>query len=179
MQKVFGIKVVAVAACVLLQGCFLLKKKEVDPAAQGDLNQLDLQAVADHPLSPEETEGLINEVGANWFYGQGLGETAVSAGAIVLFPPYAIYVLGNAMLSLNGYEEVRITDALPESGRAQWNSVYDHVTSVPGEITSGVAGEEFRDKEKARQQLGKYLGVASKKAAAKGAVANDDQGKPE
>lgn len=111
----------------------------------------------DEPLSPEETEGLLGEVGTNWFYGQGLGETALTAGTIFLFPPYAIYVAGNAILNVSGYEEIRVTDALPEEGKESWNAVYEGVTSVPGRVTAGVSGEEFRDKEKAKAALQPYL----------------------
>ena len=130
-------------------GCALLEKRQAP--------EPDLQSIAQHPLSPEQTEDLLKDVGGNWLYGAGLGESAVSAGTIFLFPPYALYLLGNAMLSLNGYEEIRVTNALPGEGREAWDTVYQGVTALPGKVAAGVAGEEYRTPEVAKERLDKYI----------------------
>ena len=113
--------------------------------------------VPQKPLPPEEAQALLGEVGRNWWYGQGLGETAVEAGGIVLFPPYALYVLGNAALSVSGYEPIYITDALPEEDKVSYDKMYDTLTSVPGKVNADVAGERFVTKKVAKESLKKYF----------------------
>lgn len=137
------IMVISVSACSLLK-----EKKEP---------QIDFQTAVEKPLPPEKTEELLEEVGSNWFYGQGLGETALTAGTIIVFPPYAIYVLGNGILSLSGYEEIRVTDALPDQEKEQWNSAYNTVTSGPGRLTAAIAGKEFRGKEVAKEKINNII----------------------
>jgi len=111
----------------------------------------------DKPLPPEKGQELLGEAGANWWYGQGLGETALNVGAVVAFPPYAIYLLGNAALSLSGYEPIEFSNALPEAPREQWRSVYEGVTESPGRVTAAIAGEEFRSKERAAARIKEVL----------------------
>lgn len=96
------------------------------------------------PPSPEEAAELLEKEGGNWFYGPGLGSTMLNVGACVLFPPYALYLLMNYGLEASGYEPLYVTDALPEGPRDGVKEVYREVTSVPGKVTSAVAGEEFR-----------------------------------
>ena len=138
----------------LLGACSLFKEKkysDTDP---------DIQKVVSNPLPPEKADELLGEVGSNWLYGSGLGETAVAAGSIVVFPPYALYVLGNGILSLSGYEPIYVTDALPDEDREQWNEAYDSIVSSPGQLTSAVAGREFRNKEVAKEKIYKVLSSA-------------------
>lgn len=92
---------------------------------------------------PEAYEKL-DQYARNWFYGQGLGNTMTNAGTVVIFPPYAFYVLGNAGLSLMGYEPLYITNALPEDSRKPVLKIFNGVTSVPGRINAKVAGEDFQ-----------------------------------
>ncbi len=68
-----------------------------------------------------------------------------NVGTVVVFPPYALYLLGNAGLALAGYEPLYVTDALPGEARDAALTVYDGITSVPGRIAAGVAGEEFSE----------------------------------
>lgn len=124
-------------ACFLLLGCSMLKKKEDEkpfPIPQEKINE-------------QNAGEIVKEAGGNWLYGQGVGETVANAGGIILFPPYAIYLLGNAALSYNGYEPLEVTDALPENAKATWNAAYDSVTSSPGKLSAAVAGEEFRTQD--------------------------------
>ena len=108
-------------------------------------------------MSPEQSREVLSEAGRNWLYGNGVGQAAVTAGTIAAFPPYAVYVVGNSILSLSGYEELRITDALPESGRREWDEVYDGVTSGPGRFAAAVSGEEFRTPERAEESFARVL----------------------
>lgn len=135
---------------ISLCSCSVLQKEE-DPQIA-----LTKQAVQ-KPLPPEKTGELVGKVGGNWLYGQGVGETALTVGTIFAFPPYAIYVLGNGALSLAGYRQLRVTDALPDDARDGWNSVYDGVTGAPGRVTAAVAGKEYREKDVIEEDYRKFM----------------------
>lgn len=91
------------------------------------------------------TDEQLNQYAMNWLYGQGMGKTLTNVGTVVIFPPYAFYVLGNAGLSVLGYEPLYITNILPETSRKPVLQVFNGVTSVPGRITAKVVGEEFQE----------------------------------
>ncbi len=109
------------------------------------------------PLTPEESNELAGEVGGNWLYGQGFGEALVSIGGIVLFPPYAIYLLGNGAISLSGYEPLYVTNLLPEAPRDGYNQFYDTVTSGPGRLSASFARKEYRTQEVIKERYKKIL----------------------
>lgn len=117
------------------------------------------------PLSPEDTNELLNEVGSNWLYGQGMGETAATIGTIVVFPPYALWVLGNAALQLSGEEPVEVSKMLPEESGKIWKNTYDEIVSVPGRTTAAVVGEEYRTQEVARNRIEAVLDKNTDKLA--------------
>ena len=125
---------------------------------------LEPAALATNPLPPEEAQELLGEMGNNWLYGHGVGETALTIGAIVAFPPYAIYVAGNSLLEIGGYDQLRFSDALPEEERDHWNHFYDSVTAGPGRVSAAVAGREFRTRERARAVVEPYVKRATEKA---------------
>jgi hypothetical protein len=97
------------------------------------------------PPEPEEVNLQLEEATTNWFYGPGIGRTTLNVGTVVAFPPYAIYLLGNAGLSLAGYQQLHITNALPESPRNFVLSFYDGITSVPGRVNAIIANREYVD----------------------------------
>ncbi|MCC6219989.1 MAG: hypothetical protein IT291_01975 [Deltaproteobacteria bacterium] len=99
----------------------------------------------EQPLEPDELSEVLRDSGERWFYGDGIGKTMMNVGAIAIWPPYAIYVVGNAAISMAGYEPVHITSALPEPAREEVLSVYDSVTAVPGKINSAIAKELSED----------------------------------
>ncbi len=134
-----------------ITGCGMLKPKE-NPS-----NLPDIAELTKEPLSPEESQELLGEVGRNFVYGEGLGCSMINIGSIVLFPPYAALVLGNAALGLNGYEEYWPSDLLPEQDREEWRGAYSEICSVPGRINADLYGEEFRSKEEARRRIEKFL----------------------
>jgi len=142
------------ACSVHLSGCGLIRERQ-GPAE--DASVAIAKTSVEKPLSPEETEALLTDVAHNWFYGQGVGESLLAVGTAVVFPPYALYLAGNAVLSLSGYEEIRISEALPDSGQDLWNSLYDGVTSVPGGVTSEVTGTPYVTKQRASETLKRYL----------------------
>jgi len=123
-----------VAVC----GCSLREKKEPDPALAAALNQ---------PLTPEQSEEMLAQMGGNWLYGQGLGETAMNVAGVVLFPPYGLYLLGNAALSLSGYEPFSVSEALPDEEGQAYRDAFDIVAAGPGRFAAAVAGEEYRTPE--------------------------------
>ncbi len=98
-------------------------------------------------FSPTQTKSDLDELKKNWVYGHGIGETALNIGTAVVFPPYALLLVGNAGLVLSGHEPLRLSEALPGGLREGWRGVYDGVTSVPGRVSAGINDEEFRDRE--------------------------------
>ena len=97
--------------------------------------------------SPEEVQGALNAAGKRWLYGPGFGRSASNIGSVVMFPPYAIYLLGNAGLSLAGFEQLYISNLLPQSPRKHVLDFYDGITSVPGRVSALVAGKEYYQSE--------------------------------
>ena len=122
------------------------------PGPSNDLG-LDTKELISKPLPPEKSKELVGEAGRNWLYGEGFGNTALSAGSIFLFPPYGLLILGNAIAEINGYEPVWLSDALPEEERDEWRSVYRHAAEAPGRTSATLAGEEFRTKEIAKERI--------------------------
>ncbi len=143
---------------VFLGGCGILQKQKPN-SEDAELKKFAVQA-SEKPLPPEKTKEVLSEVGANWWYGQGLGETALNVGTVIVFPPYALVLIGNAALSLSGFEPVSISDALPEKGREAWRTVYNGVTEAPGRVTAAIANEEFRSKETAGERLKEVVASA-------------------
>ena len=99
--------------------------------------------VAQKEMTPEEARQKLKEMGHDWFYGQGVGKTALNIGTVVVFPPYGLYLLSNAVLGLAGQQPLYITDILPEKPKEVWQGAYDEVTSVPGRVSAGLTGEQF------------------------------------
>lgn len=95
--------------------------------------------------TPEELQSELKQYGDRFLYGPGLGTSMTNIGAIAVFPPYAIYLLGNAGLSLAGFQQLYITSILPESPRKHVLDFYDGVTSVPGRLSALVAGKEYQE----------------------------------
>lgn len=113
--------------------------------------------VVKNPMPPEKAGELIEKTGGNWLFGQGVGETALTVGTCVLFPPYVLYVVGNAGLSLAGYERVTLISALPHESEAEATTVYDGITEMPGRVFSVFAGENFRTKEYVQNDMNTFL----------------------
>lgn len=147
IMKLFSIYVLLLILIVAPCGCSILKEKEPDPT-------LDFLK---RPITKEESGKLANEAGSNWLYGQGFGESVVALGGIILFPPYALYVLGNGAVSLSGYEPLYVTNLLPDKAKAGYNEFYDGVTSGPGRFSAAVAGEEYRTMGVVRERYQKLL----------------------
>ena len=97
------------------------------------------------PPTMDEAGGEVQSFGERWLFGHGMGRTMTTVGTAVIFPPYLLYVAGNAALSLAGYEPVYLTDALPDRAQEGVLFVYDEFTSVPGRVTSYFAGREFAE----------------------------------
>lgn len=127
------------------------EEEQPDPRAKPNISFF--KSAIEQPLSPENTEELLSEVGSNWLYGQGLGESALTIGTIAVFPPYALWVVGNAALQLSGEEPLEVSSMLPGESGEIWRSTYDGITSLPGHTSAVVAGEEFRSKDVARERI--------------------------
>ena len=100
-------------------------------------------AAAERPPTSDELSQQLAVAGHRWFYGQGIGTTMLNVGTVVLFPPYALYLLGNAGVAFAGYEPLYVTDALPEPAKKEVLGLYNGVTGVPGRLNALVAGERF------------------------------------
>jgi hypothetical protein len=130
-------------------GCGVIKEKpEGEPSAL---------AIAQKPIPPDAAREILGEVGSNFAYGPGIGDTAVNIGAAVVFPPYAAVLLGNAILSLSGYEPVTVASILPEEDGKKWSETYDEVVSGPGRAVAAVAGREYRSREVGEQRMRELL----------------------
>jgi len=135
---------VLVLAFLLTLGC--TPKTEPDPSLNQQLNQA--------PLDPNRVGEVLETAGSNWWFGQGVGETALMVGTVVLFPPYIVAVLGNEALDLSGYERVTVSGLLPGEAGEAWSDAYNSVTSVPGQVNSAIADREFVTREVANENLG-------------------------
>ena len=109
------------------------------------------------PLEPEETKTLLKEVGNNWLYGHGLGSTVLNVGAITIFPPYAVYIVGNTLISAAGYQPLEVTSLLPEEEKKDWDSLYDTFTSGPGRVAAAIGEKEFRTREVAKARIAQVV----------------------
>ena len=141
--------VFAMLVFVSLSGCGIIKKKPPETTDQF--------ALVGKEIPPDKAKEVLNEVGGNFAYGPGLGDTAVNVGTVVVFPPYAIYLLGNAVLSLSGYEPVTVASMLPEEHGKQWSNTYDQIVSGPGRVVAAMAGHEYRSREVADHRMKKVL----------------------
>ncbi|MCB0320198.1 MAG: hypothetical protein KDD60_04675 [Bdellovibrionales bacterium] len=122
-----------------------------------------LQKLAKKPLKPEETGELLDTAAGNFFYGPGLGETALDVAGIVAFPPYALVLLGNSILSLAGQEPLSISQVLPEKTKQEYRTVMDNLYSGPGLVVSGAAGEEYRDRQAAEAKWEEFVTSVEKR----------------
>ena len=133
------------ALLLALPGCGVIKEK---PKSDQD----ELSAVS-KPMSSEQAKEVLGEVGSNFAYGPGLGDAAVNLGAVIVFPPYIVYLLGNTALSLSGYEPVTVSSLLPEEQGKAWSHGYDTVVSGPGRMVAAAAGREYRSQEVGNERL--------------------------
>lgn len=78
-----------------------------------------------------------------WLYGPGMGKTLLNIGTTVVFPPYGLYLLANAGLSLSGYQPIKPIEAIPEGPKEVINEAFDDIVSVPGKISAIVANREY------------------------------------
>ncbi len=100
------------------------------------------------PLTEDETVEVLDQSAQNWFYGNGLGDTAFKIGTSVLFPPVALVWLADVGMQATGTGSVSLKAVLPEDTSDTIIENYQAVVSVPGKVTSLVAGKEFRDQER-------------------------------
>lgn len=129
----------------ILTGCGVIKERPKDKPSGVD--------VVGKPMSSDQAKEVLSTVGGNFAYGSGLGDAALNVGTAVVFPPYALYLVGNAVLSLSGYEPVTISSLLPEEDGKKWSSTYDSLVSGPGKVVAAMAGHEYRSQEVADQRL--------------------------
>lgn len=147
MNKKKSCNTCLLAIFLLITGCGVLTPKEPDP---------DLDFIGKH-LTSEQSNNLAKEVAGNFFYGQGFGQAIVNVTTIIFWPPYAIYILGNGVISLSGYEPLLVTNLLPQNIKDSYDTGYDTVTSVPGRITAAIAGQRFRTKSVIKDRQKKLL----------------------
>ena len=98
-------------------------------------------------IAQQAMQGGLNDFMYSWFYGQGLGATSLNVGTVVLFPPYALYLLLNAGLGLSGYEPIQPLSYVPGEPGDYVRASYDAITGVPGRATAGIAGEPFQGED--------------------------------
>ncbi len=140
---------VALAMLGMVSGCGVIREKP-----ESEPSNLDLIG---KPMPPEKAKEVLSEVGKNFAYGPGLGDAALNVGTAVVFPPYAIYLLGNAVLSLSGYEPVTISSMLPPENGKAWSDTYDSIVSGPGKVVAAMAGHEYRSREVGNAKMREVL----------------------
>ena len=113
-----------------------------------------LNIAADSPdgRSLRQTNEMLSESGSNWLYGPGVGETALNVGIVATFPPYAALLLGNAALSLSGYETIGVGSVLNEETEADWDEAFDTFVSGPGRVSAVLAGKSYRTREEVQER---------------------------
>jgi hypothetical protein len=126
-------------------GCGIIRERPESKPSSMD--------IVGKPMPPEKAKEVLSELGQNFAYGPGLGDAALNVGTAVVFPPYAIYLLGNALLSLGGYEPVTVASLLPEEDGKAWSRTYDSVVSGPGKVVAAMAGREYRSQEVADERM--------------------------
>lgn len=134
-------------------GCGVIKEKPK--------SQVDEMSAVSQPMSSEKAKAVLGEVGSNFVYGPGLGDAAVNLGAVIVFPPFLVYLLGNTALSLSGYQPVTVSSLLPEDAGKAWSNGYDTVVSGPGRVAAAAAGREYRSQEVADERLRNVLAEES------------------
>lgn len=147
--KVLGVLVFVISVaicCSLLSGCSGVLKKR-PPAKKTAVDLIG------EPIPPEQAKNVLSELGKNYAYGTGIGDTALNVGAVVAFPPYAIYLVGNAVLALTGYETITPSTLLPKKAGKAWGKTYDTIASGPGRVVAAMAGHEFRSEAVKEQKL--------------------------
>ncbi len=148
-----------------LASCGIIKERPAEKPSGLD--------VVGKPMTSEQAKEVLSTVGGNFAYGSGLGDAALNVGTAVLFPPYALYLLGNAVLSVSGYEPVTVASLLPEEDGKEWSRTYDKVVSGPGRVVAAMAGREYRSQEVADERLSAVL---EKVKGAPETQAGDSQG---
>lgn len=138
-------------------GCGIIKEK---PPAK-----IDEMSLVGKEIPPEKAEEILGEVGDSFVYGPSLGETVTNVGVAIAFPPYALYLLGNAILSLSGYEPVTISSMLPEEEGKNWSNTVDTVMSGPGRMVAAMAGHEARSREVNEEKMRQLLAALPEKLA--------------
>jgi len=113
-------------------------------------------SVAVAQLSPKEAQAAMDDVTEGFIYGDGLGTAMLNTGAIVLFPPYGLFVLGNFALSSSGYEPIGVSNFLEGEEKEKWASSYSAVISTPGRVVAAASGDEYRTQERVKETLEKY-----------------------
>ncbi len=139
------LSLIVVLMAALCSGCGVIKKKpESEPTG------ID---IVGKPIPPEQAKEILSEMGGNFAYGPGLGSTALNVGTVVVFPPYAVYLLGNAILSISGYQPITVSSILPEEDGKQWSNTYDELVSGPGKMVAAMAGREYRSREVGKMKM--------------------------
>lgn len=158
-----------IALFLAFTGCGILK-----PKGEGELSDVaTARAIAAKPIPPEKAEELLRTTGDNYLFGNGLGETALTVGTVLIFPPYGLYVLGNTVLDLAGYQPLHITNMLPPEGKEAWDTTYDDITSGPGRLAAASAGEEFRTRTRVKSETGKFIDALKSEQSTDGNVDYD------
>lgn len=137
--------IIALLFPLVISGCSMLKER---PKTEND----DFSIIGKE-IPPKEAKKVLREVGQNFAYGPGLGDTVLNVGAVVIFPPYAIYLIGNAALFLSGYEPITVSSVLPEEDGRVWSESYDRVVSGPGKVAAAMAGHEYRSRQVADERM--------------------------
>lgn len=142
---------IVLGACLgsSLIACGVLKEKQK--------SEIPYQEIARQKLTPEQSKVLLGEIGNSWLYGDGIGKATATIGSIALFPPYALWVLANSVISLSGYEELSLLEVLPKEEKQEARALYSSVVSSPGRVAAALAGKEYRSKAVIKARMEQFI----------------------
>ena len=99
----------------------------------------------------------LDEFANSWAYGEGLGHTTLNISGAIIFPPYTLFVLTNALIQASGGQALGLSRVLDEDKRSTWERIYAGIVGVPGRLSAAIAGKEYRSGDFASKQA-KILG---------------------
>lgn len=104
-----------------------------------------------------------SELGSRWLYGAGFGRSLLNVGTSIAFPPYALYLVGNAGLEVSGLPTLYVSNALPKRPRGFIMSFYEGITSVPGRLAALVGGVEYNESATSAREAANLLQLHPRK----------------
>jgi len=122
-----------------------LSKDEGDFYAENRKRVADLISGRAKPPTPDEYKQELSDLAHGWFFGPGFGTAILNIGTVIAVPPYALYLVGNAALSVTGVGPVYPTDLMPAKAADVVGGAFHQVVSIPGRVNAVIFDEPFNE----------------------------------